>query len=57
MLNLYLIMFILVAAMVHPDAVPKAIVSTDVKPVNVDVDVGKQFIKKQEFIIREHILH
>lgn len=44
MLNLYLIMFTLVVEMVHPNVVPNNIVSMGVKVVNVEVDVGKQFI-------------
>lgn len=35
-------MYILVAAMMHPGAIPKAIVSMDNKPINIRVDVGKQ---------------
>lgn len=45
MLTLYLIMFILVTTMVHSDVIPNAIVFMDVKLVNVEVDVGKQFKK------------
>lgn len=32
--------------MVHPNIVPKAIVSMDVKSVDIELDVGKQYTNK-----------
>lgn len=40
----------------HPNAIPKAIVSLDAKPTDIEVDVGKKITNKQEFIISEHMV-
>lgn len=41
--------------MVYLDVVPKYIISTVVKPVDVKVDVGKQFTNEQEFVVCNHM--
>lgn len=42
--------------MVHPDFFPKPILSTDVKPVGLEVDVGKKFTNEQQFIVCDYML-
>lgn len=40
----------------HHDVVPKPNVYTDVKPVNVKVDVRNQFTNEQEFVVCDDML-
>lgn len=40
----------------HSDVDPKVIVDMDITPIDVMVDVGKQFTNDQEFVVREHML-
>lgn len=42
--------------MVHPNIVPKPIVSTNSKPVDVKVDVCHQFINEQKCVVHNHML-
>lgn len=47
--------------MVHPDAVYKANASKDgdpkyLQPVVVHIELGKEFTKKHEFTLREHMI-
>lgn len=41
--------------MVHPDVVPKPIMSMDAKSVDFKVDVGKQFTNEHEFFVCDHM--
>lgn len=41
--------------MVHPNVIPKVIVSMNVKPIDVEIYVGKKIMNKQEFVVRGHM--